>query len=250
MTRDARGRAGRTLAFLQAELETIYAVEAPAVDGFLVGRETARAAGRVPQAPEELLVLEEDDGVSLGLYLDDAVMETAAAADPHHPRPRLVARVALARVACAAEGVSHFVYLATRAAAGRPVSLLELEVQAEVDKFALLLLHLWRRGLRRTSRARSGGGSSSASATTPPRRGGARPLPRGEPARRRVRALARGALRGGGGHRGAAPGAAPVLPALGPREARLSRRPRPPVKRAGRAERARPGSYGDVGTRG
>ncbi len=153
MTRDARGRAGRTLAFLQAELETIYAVEAPAVDGFLVGRETARAAGRVPQAPEELLVLEEDDGVSLGLYLDDAVMETAAAADPHHPRPRLVARVSLARVACAAEGVSHFVYLATRAAAGRPVSLLELEVQAEVDKFVLLLLHLWRRGLRRTSRA-------------------------------------------------------------------------------------------------
>jgi hypothetical protein len=52
--------------------------------------------------------------------------------------------------------VSHFVYLATRAAAGRGVSLLELEVQAEVDKFALLLLHLWRRGLRRTSRALRG----------------------------------------------------------------------------------------------
>jgi len=153
VTREARGRARRTLAFLQAELETIYAVEAPAVDGFLVGREAASAAGRVPQAPEELLVLEEDDGVSLGLYLDDAVMETAAAADPHHRRPRLVARVSLARMACAAEGVSHFVYLATRAAAGRPVSLLELEVQAEVDKFVLLLLHLWRRGLRRTSRA-------------------------------------------------------------------------------------------------
>jgi hypothetical protein len=153
VTREARGRARKTLAFLQAELETIYGVQAPAVDAFLVEREVARAAGRVPQAPEELLVLEEEDGVSLGLYLDDAVMETAAAADPHHPRPRLVARVALARMACATEGVSHFVYLATRAAAGRPVSLLELEVQAEVDKFVLLLLHLWRRGLRRTSRA-------------------------------------------------------------------------------------------------
>jgi len=153
VTREARGRAGRTLAFLQAELEAIYAVEAPAVDGFVVGREAARAAGHVPQAPEELLVIEEDDGVSLGLFLDDAVMATAADADPHHRRPRLVARVALARVACAAEGVSHFVYFATRAAAGRPVSLLELEAQAEVDKFVLLLLHLWRRGLRRTSGA-------------------------------------------------------------------------------------------------
>ncbi|WP_242344337.1 hypothetical protein [Anaeromyxobacter terrae] len=153
MTRAARGRAGRTLAFLQGELEAIYAVEAPRVGAFLVGRDAAKAAGRVPEAPEELLVLEEEDGVALGLYLDDAVMETAAAADPHHRRPRLVARAALARVACAAEGVSHFVYLATRAAAGRPVSLLELEAQAEVDKFAVLLLHLWRRGLRRTSGA-------------------------------------------------------------------------------------------------
>jgi hypothetical protein len=113
----------------------------------------AAAAGAQPRAPEELLVLEEEDGVALGLYLADEVMAGAARADPHHRRPRLVARADLARVAQAAEGISHFVYLATRAAAGRPVSLLELEVQAEVDKFALLLLHLWRRGLRRMSRA-------------------------------------------------------------------------------------------------
>ncbi len=153
MTRAERGRARATLAYVQADLEAIYGVEAPGVHDFLVGREAARAAGRAPRAPEELLVLEEEDGLALGLYLDDAVMATAAAADPHHRRPHLVTRGALGRVACAAEGVSHFVYLATRAAEGRRVSLLELEVQAEVDKFVLLLLHLWRRGLRRTSPA-------------------------------------------------------------------------------------------------
>jgi hypothetical protein len=153
VTRAERGRARATLAYVQADLEAIYGVEAPGVHDFLVGGDAARAAGRAPRAPEELLVLEEEDGLSLGLYLDDAVMATAAAADPHHRRPRLVARGALGRVACAAEGVSHFVYLATRAAEGRRVSLLELEVQAEVDKFALLLLHLWRRGLRRASPA-------------------------------------------------------------------------------------------------
>lgn len=152
----AAGAAGATLAFLQAELEAIYGVEAPRVHAFLMGLEAARAAGRSPRAPEELLVLEEEDGLALGLYLDDHVMAGAAAADPHDRRPRLVARGALARVAQAAEGISHFVYLSTRAAAGRPVSLLELEVQAEVDKFALLLLHLWRRGLRRMSRALRG----------------------------------------------------------------------------------------------
>ncbi|HTN54307.1 MAG TPA: hypothetical protein VML50_18000 [Anaeromyxobacter sp.] len=146
-------RARETLAFLQDELEAIYGVEAPRVAGYLMGAEAACAAGRAPRAPEELLVVEEEDGLALGLYLDEGVMAAAAEADPHHRRPRLVARGRLRGVACAAEGVSHFVYLATRAAAGRPVSLLELEVQAEVDKFVLLLLHLWRRGLRRMSAA-------------------------------------------------------------------------------------------------
>jgi hypothetical protein len=146
--------AGReTLAFLQAELEAIYGVEAPRVHEFLVGREEARAAGRTPQSPEELLVVDGGGEVALGLYLDDAVIEAAAGADPHDPRPRLTARASLDALACAAEGVSHFVYLATRAEAGGSVSLLELEVQAEVDKFVLLLLHLWRRGLRRMSPA-------------------------------------------------------------------------------------------------
>ena len=145
--------AWETLAFIQGELEAIYGVEAPRVREFLVGGETARAAGRTPCAPEELLVLEEEDGIALGLFLDERVIAAAGTADPHDPRPRLTARGAIARVACAAEGVSHFLYVATRAQAGRPVSLLELEVQAEVDKFALLLLHLWRRGLRRMSGA-------------------------------------------------------------------------------------------------
>jgi hypothetical protein len=142
-----------TLGFLQQELEVIYGVEAPKVEEFLVGVETARAAGHAPRAPEELLVVEEEDGVLLGLYLSPRVVAAAAGADPHDRRPRLTARTALRDLACAAEGVSHFVYLATRAAAGGRVSLLELEVQAEVDKFALLLLHLWRRGLRRMSPA-------------------------------------------------------------------------------------------------
>ncbi len=145
--------ARETLSFIQGEIEAIYAIEAPRVHEFLVGREAARAVGRSPRAPEELLVLEEEDGVSVGLFLDEGVIAAAAGTDPHDRRPRLTARAALAPVACAAEGVSHFVYLATRAAAGRPVSLLELEVQAEVDKFAVLLLHLWRRGLRRMSPA-------------------------------------------------------------------------------------------------
>lgn len=134
------GTLGLTVAELQARLQAIYGVEAPEVGGFLVGRDVAAAAGHALRAPEELLVLEEEDGLFLGLYLDEAV--TAGAA-----------RGELGPMAHLAEGVSHFVYLATRAARGRPVSLLELEVQAEVDKFAVLLLALWRRDRGRRSRA-------------------------------------------------------------------------------------------------
>ncbi|HET6440670.1 MAG TPA: hypothetical protein VFG59_21600 [Anaeromyxobacter sp.] len=142
-----------TLTYLQAELEAIYGVSAPPVERFLLAREAALALGRIPCGDEELLILEEEDGLALGLFLADEVLAGAAGADPHHRRPQLVAHRVLRHLAPAAEGVSHFVYLSTRAAVGRSVSLLELEVQAEVDKFALLLLHLWRRGLRRASAA-------------------------------------------------------------------------------------------------
>jgi hypothetical protein len=141
-----------TLPFLQSELEAIYGIRAPArVEEFLVDRARARGQGEEPRAPEVLLVRESEGGLELGLFLDDEVVRAARPTDQHDPRPLLAVSARLSQVACAAEGVSHFVYLAVRAAADRPVSLLELEVQAEVDKFALLLLHLWRRGLRRFS---------------------------------------------------------------------------------------------------
>jgi hypothetical protein len=139
-----------TLRFLQAELEAINGVRAPLVGRFLVGRaETQAACGALP-GPEALLVEERGGELRVGLWLDEEVRRALRSAGPDSG-PRLLARSLLAGLACAAEGVSHFVYLTTRAAADRPVSLLELEAQAEVDKFALLLLHLWRRGRRRLS---------------------------------------------------------------------------------------------------
>jgi hypothetical protein len=142
-----------TLDFFQGEIEAIYGVEAPRVNDFLVDRARAEAFLESPRLPEALLVRESEGHLELGLFLDEEVVAVAEMTDPHDPRPLLTAPGALPKLACAAEGVSHFIYLATRAASDRPVSLLELEVQAEVDKFALLVLHLWRRGLRRLSPA-------------------------------------------------------------------------------------------------
>ena len=55
------------------------------------------------------------------------------------------------------EGVSHFVYLAERARADREATQLELELQAEVDKYVVLAGHVSRRfdvGVSETLRAR------------------------------------------------------------------------------------------------
>jgi hypothetical protein len=80
---------------------------------------------------EELLVRQVGDDLEIGLYLAPEVL---LALEREHALERLD------EFSCAAEGVSHFLYLTDRAQRGRTVSKLELELQAEVDKF--LLIHL------------------------------------------------------------------------------------------------------------
>jgi hypothetical protein len=54
--------------------------------------------------------------------------------------PLLAERPALDDICQLIEGVSHFVYVAERARCQRPATQLELELQAEVDKYVLLVL--------------------------------------------------------------------------------------------------------------
>ena len=80
---------------------------------------------------EELLVREAEDGaLELRLLLPVATPPVAPAGD----------RIGMSfdHICQVIEGVSHFVYLAERARAGREASQLELELQAEVDKFVVL----------------------------------------------------------------------------------------------------------------
>jgi hypothetical protein len=89
-----------------------------------------------PDTPEVLLVSEQEDGVDLSLYLDRELLERLAADSP-------AARLHddnLGPLLVAVEGVSHFLYLVWHAAARRPVTQLELEIQAEVDKFVVARL--------------------------------------------------------------------------------------------------------------
>jgi hypothetical protein len=145
--------AAAALALLQERIEAVNAVRAPPVGAYLVGPEVALALGTRPRSEEELWVHEDRGALDVGLFLDEGVLEALAAASVPRRRWRPFARGRIEGVTSAAEGISHFVYLATRAGQDRPVSLLELEAQAEVDKFAVLVLSAWRAGRRRLGRA-------------------------------------------------------------------------------------------------
>jgi len=81
---------------------------------------------------EELLLAETDDGAGVTLYLDPALLQRLDAANPLGE----LTEGNLADYCTALEGVSHFVYTTWCLGRDAPVSLLELETQAEVDKYA------------------------------------------------------------------------------------------------------------------
>jgi len=81
---------------------------------------------------EELLLAESADGAGVALYIDPRVLKRLEQADPLGA----LTETNLADYCTALEGVSHFVYSTWRLDRDAPVSLLELETQAEVDKYA------------------------------------------------------------------------------------------------------------------
>jgi hypothetical protein len=85
---------------------------------------------------ETLLVAEHGGRIDLGLYLDPALLARLAASRP-------LARLDddnLEDFCTALEGVSHFNCVAFCAARDWPVSLLGLEMQADIDKYAVAVL--------------------------------------------------------------------------------------------------------------
>ncbi|MGD2082992.1 MAG: hypothetical protein PVF91_08505 [Chromatiales bacterium] len=127
---------------LQAWLERIYdlRVDARVEDFLFSGREVLEQLVGDPDVsrdtPEMLLVSEQDDGVDLSLFLDRDLLDRLAADSPalhlHDDN--------LAPLLVAVEGVSHFLYLVWHVGLSRPVTQLELEIQAEVDKFIVARL--------------------------------------------------------------------------------------------------------------
>ncbi|HEY5936365.1 MAG TPA: hypothetical protein VIU61_17055 [Kofleriaceae bacterium] len=122
---------------VQRGLESLYRVETGvAIDDFMIG-DAARAELGPARRPREQLLVREDGGeMSVALFIDPAVLSNLGANDPG----RRLGDHNLGDFLLAIEGVSHFIYTILCARLDRPVSQLELELQAEVDKYITCLL--------------------------------------------------------------------------------------------------------------
>ncbi|HEX4419263.1 MAG TPA: hypothetical protein VH165_15230 [Kofleriaceae bacterium] len=122
---------------VQRGLETLYRVDTGvAIADFMVGAELRDALVTARRPREQLLVCETDGEMALALFIDPGVVANLVAHDP----ARRLGDHNLGDFLLVVEGVSHFIYAIWCARAERPVSQLELELQAEVDKYVTCLL--------------------------------------------------------------------------------------------------------------
>ena len=132
---------------LQDLLAAIYDVPLPhdVAEFLLTDRSELPDALQASPSDEQVLVAEDGDTLRVGVYLDPAVLARLASANPFDA----LHGGNIGDYWTALEGVSHFVYLAWNAAHDRPVTLLELELQAEIDKYVTSLWLLREQNPRR-----------------------------------------------------------------------------------------------------
>lgn len=128
---------GKSLpAQIQAALCRLYGIDdAPAVDDFIrpCEEETDR---------EVLLLQENEEGVEVAVHLPKSALERRK-------------QLRFDEVCQVIEGVSHFVFLVERVRRELPVTQLELELQAEVDKYVVFVHDVRRFEPQRAARVRA-----------------------------------------------------------------------------------------------
>lgn len=122
---------------LQRGLERMYRIDTElAIGDFVIDAETRQRVGPTRKPREQLLLAEHEGALEVALFVDQAALDNLSRHDP----TQSLHEGNLGDFLLAVEGVSHFVYTVWRAREGRSVSALELELQAEVDKYVTCLL--------------------------------------------------------------------------------------------------------------
>ena len=110
-------------------------------DFLVTERQQLPGACRDAAGDEQLFVTTDDDELCMSLFLDPQVLDRLESHDPSDE----LDQNNVADCWTALEGVSHFLCVAHHAGHDRPVSLLTLEVQAEIDKYVASFLLLRKR---------------------------------------------------------------------------------------------------------
>lgn len=138
-------RSSPLLGQLQRLLSELYVLDVRyEVDDFLLTDarvvQALDAGGRA--IDEKLLIAERSGEAAVSLYLDADLLRRLGRSDP----ARSLSRDNLGDFWTALEGVSHFLYYVWNAVLQKSVTLMEMELQAEVDKFIGTALLLQRQG--------------------------------------------------------------------------------------------------------
>jgi hypothetical protein len=129
------------LSQLQQHLTSIYGVD-PGYDvnDFLITdpiiAEILGQGSLIRHTKESVLLREDEHGLAMSVFLDSAMLLRLKDANPL----QALQVDQLSDLWTVLEGISHFNYIAWRARKNRRVSLLELEMQGEVDKFVSTFL--------------------------------------------------------------------------------------------------------------
>ena len=128
-----------TLLDIQAQLLEFYALRVEgSIEQFLISdRDLYRSLCResTQAGREAVLIHSDEDDLSVSVYIDDVILEQLATLNYSDA----LEEKNLDHVLVALEGVSHFVYLAWNAQFDKQVTIFELELQAEIDKFLSIM---------------------------------------------------------------------------------------------------------------
>ena len=128
-----------SLDYFQHTLQSIYEIDVQhrAHDFLLTDEMIANqlsGAANTCFARERLLIAEHEDGMDISLYISAEVMQLL---EDIHPAD-LLNDGKYSEFCLILEGVSHFLYLVWNASHRRKLTLFEMELQAEIDKFILM----------------------------------------------------------------------------------------------------------------
>ena len=128
----SRRKHSQVLRTYQIQLEAVYRTRAPDIRRFAIDSQQVSDLLPAARPTDEWVLVREDQGeLQVAVHVSDHLLDNLASAGS--PAAGLDADF---QAFCATvEGVSHYLLLMERASRGEPLSLLELEAQAEVDKF-------------------------------------------------------------------------------------------------------------------